>query len=56
VLRVVQTLLAAQVITRNDGRNDSRNDGRNDDALDNRRAAPATKQTPPAISASPKRS
>jgi flotillin len=54
VLRVVQTLLAAQVITRNDGRNDG--------ALDNRRAAapaiPAapTKQPPPAMSASPKRS
>jgi flotillin len=54
VLRVVQTLLAAQVITRNDGRNDG--------AVDNRRAAPPampaspTKQPPPAMSASPKRS
>lgn len=48
VLRVVQTLLAAQVITRNDG------------AMDNRRAAPAPKAptlppTAPATQAAPKR-
>lgn len=46
VLRVVQTLLAAQVITRNDG------------AVENRRAAPAAHSSalpPPAAQAAPKR-